>query len=124
MKASSTWTMFSWAWLWSLAPSSPVSLLSCSVDSWFAPGRSPPANHKPGTLGANPFASRGTDMTSPPPKTSDQNPTMLSKVPEITLYFWVIKVLCTTVGETAADLLDSDLGLGLNGTSLVMGVLL
>jgi hypothetical protein len=28
---------------------------------------------------------------------------MLSKVPEITLYFWVIKVLCTTVGETASD---------------------
>src|ERR1700704_4531022 len=63
-------------------------------------------------------------MTSPPLTTSDQNPTMLSKVPEITLYFWVIKVLCTTVGETAADLLNSDLGLGLNGTSLVMGVLL
>ena len=29
---------------------------------------------------------------------------MLNKVPEITLYFWVIKILCTTVGETAADL--------------------
>ena len=26
---------------------------------------------------------------------------MLNKVPEITLYFWVIKILCTTVGETA-----------------------
>jgi hypothetical protein len=28
---------------------------------------------------------------------------MLNKVPEITVYFWVIKVLCTTVGETFAD---------------------
>lgn len=31
--------------------------------------------------------------------------TMLNKVPEITLYFWIIKVLCTTVGETGADAL-------------------
>ena len=31
---------------------------------------------------------------------------MLNKVPEITLYFWIIKVLCTTVGETAADFLN------------------
>jgi uncharacterized membrane-anchored protein len=27
---------------------------------------------------------------------------MLNKVPEITVYLWVIKVLCTTVGETFA----------------------
>ena len=32
---------------------------------------------------------------------------MLNKVPEITLYFWIIKVLCTTVGETAADYLNT-----------------
>ena len=30
---------------------------------------------------------------------------MLNKVPEVTLYFWVIKILCTTVGETASDYL-------------------
>ena len=45
---------------------------------------------------------------------------MLNKVPEITLYFWVIKVLCTTVGETAADYLNDNLGLGLTKTSYVM----
>lgn len=50
--------------------------------------------------------------------------TMLNKVPEITLYFWVIKVLCTTVGETAADFLNVNLNLGLSGTSIVTGVLL
>jgi uncharacterized membrane-anchored protein len=50
---------------------------------------------------------------------------MLNKVPEITLYFWIIKVLCTTVGETAADYLNTNLGLGLSGTSYVMsGVLI
>lgn len=49
---------------------------------------------------------------------------MLNKVPEITLFFWVIKILCTTVGETFADFLNTNLNLGLTGTSLVMGVLL
>jgi uncharacterized membrane-anchored protein len=28
---------------------------------------------------------------------------LLNKVPEVTLYFWIIKVLCTTVGETFSD---------------------
>ena len=49
---------------------------------------------------------------------------MLNKVPEITIYFWIIKVLCTTVGETAADYLNEVLHFGLTGTSLVMSVLL
>jgi uncharacterized membrane-anchored protein len=49
---------------------------------------------------------------------------MLNKVPEITVYFWVIKVLCTTVGETAADLLNEDLGLGLTNTTYLMTAVL
>ena len=49
---------------------------------------------------------------------------MLNKVPEVTLIFWVIKVLATTVGETAADFLNVDLGLGLAVTSIIMAVLL
>lgn len=49
---------------------------------------------------------------------------MLSKVPEVTLYFWVIKILCTTVGETASDFLNLNLGLGLAGTSVALGALL
>ncbi len=49
---------------------------------------------------------------------------MLSKVPEVTIYFWIIKVLCTTVGETAADFLNINLGLGLTITTIVMGVFL
>jgi uncharacterized membrane-anchored protein len=49
---------------------------------------------------------------------------MLNKVPEVTIYFWVSKVLATTVGETAADFLNTNLGLGLTGTSLVMTALL
>lgn len=49
---------------------------------------------------------------------------MLNKVPEITLYFWVIKILCTTVGETFADNLNENLGLGLTNTSYIMGAVL
>jgi uncharacterized membrane-anchored protein len=48
----------------------------------------------------------------------------LVKVPEITLYFWLIKVLSTTVGETFADWLTNNVGLGEQGTFWVMaGVL-
>ncbi len=49
---------------------------------------------------------------------------MLNKVPEITIFFWIIKVLATTVGETAADFLNINLNLGLTGTTLIMSGLL
>jgi uncharacterized membrane-anchored protein len=49
---------------------------------------------------------------------------MLNKVPEITLYFWVIKVLCTTVGETASDYLSDNVGLGLTKTTFITASLL
>jgi uncharacterized membrane-anchored protein len=49
--------------------------------------------------------------------------TLLNKVPEVTVFFWVIKILATTVGETAADFLATNLGLGLGGTTLIMSVL-
>ena len=46
---------------------------------------------------------------------------ILSMVPEVTLFFWVIKVLCTTVGETFADYINGKLGDNLNTTTIVMG---
>src|SRR3954464_9221883 len=49
---------------------------------------------------------------------------LLSKVPEVTVFFWIIKVLATTVGETAADFLNENLNLGRTGTALVMPILL
>ena len=36
---------------------------------------------------------------------------MLNKVPEVTLIFWIIKVMSTTVGETGADYLAVHVGL-------------
>jgi uncharacterized membrane-anchored protein len=59
-----------------------------------------------------------------PTTSSDTGCTLLNKVPEVTLYFWLIKILCTTVGETAADYLNDTLGWGLSRTSLFMAVLL
>jgi uncharacterized membrane-anchored protein len=47
---------------------------------------------------------------------------MLNKVPEATIFFWLIKIMATTIGETAADYLNVDLNLGLTNTTYVMGV--
>ena len=50
--------------------------------------------------------------------------TILNKVPEVTIFFWIIKVLCTTVGETVSDFLDVNFNLGLTGTAAIMGICL
>ena len=55
---------------------------------------------------------------------NDNTKRMLNKVPEVTLAFWIIKIMATTVGETAADFLNAKLNFGLTGTSIVMGTLL
>ena len=49
---------------------------------------------------------------------------MLSKVPEVTFWFWIIKILCTTVGESFADWINVGLGLGLTLTALIFSVVL
>ena len=49
---------------------------------------------------------------------------MLNKVPEVTVFFWVIKVLCTTVGESFADYINETLGFGLTNTTLVFSAAL
>ena len=46
---------------------------------------------------------------------------MLNKVPEVTLAFWVIKIMSTTVGETGADYLAVHVGLG---TAITDGIML
>jgi uncharacterized membrane-anchored protein len=49
---------------------------------------------------------------------------LLSKVPEVTVWFWIIKILCTTVGESFADWINKTLGLGLDVTALIFTVIL
>lgn len=48
----------------------------------------------------------------------------LNKVPEVTIAFWIIKILSTTVGETGADYLAVHVGLGAALTTIVMLLLL
>jgi uncharacterized membrane-anchored protein len=49
---------------------------------------------------------------------------LLSKVPEVTVWFWIIKILCTTVGESFADWINVSLGVGLSLTALIFTVVL
>ena len=49
---------------------------------------------------------------------------MLNKVPEVTVIFWAIKILSTTVGETGADYLAVHVGLGASLTAICMTGLL
>lgn len=49
---------------------------------------------------------------------------MLNKVPEVAALFWIIKIMATTVGETAADFLSAKLNLGLTGTTVMMVIAL
>jgi len=48
----------------------------------------------------------------------------LIKVPAVTLSFWIVKILCTTVGETGADYLAVGAGLGQGLTRTMMASLL
>ncbi|SDP43553.1 Uncharacterized membrane-anchored protein [Phyllobacterium sp. YR620] len=47
-----------------------------------------------------------------------------NRVPEVTIDFWLIKLMAVTMGETAADYLAVNLGLGLMATSLIMTAVL
>jgi len=49
---------------------------------------------------------------------------LFNKVPRVTVDFWIIKLLAVTVGETAADYMNLDLGLGLSLTSWILTVFL
>ncbi|MGC5166781.1 hypothetical protein [Luteimicrobium sp. DT211] len=49
---------------------------------------------------------------------------MLNKVPEVTVYFWIIKILCTTVGESFADYINETLGFGLTNTTVLFSAVL
>src|SRR5215470_4464449 len=48
----------------------------------------------------------------------------LSKVPEVTLVFWIVKIAATTLGETGGDSFTMTLNWGyLAGTALFLGLL-
>jgi uncharacterized membrane-anchored protein len=84
-------------------------------------GRSPPGGQERARLGPASFPRMTATHTF---SAGQLGRRMLNKVPEITFFFWVIKIMCTTVGETAADYLNVDLGFGLTNTTYVTGALL
>ncbi|KYH43119.1 hypothetical protein AZH51_01325 [Branchiibius sp. NY16-3462-2] len=47
-----------------------------------------------------------------------------NKVPEVIIWFWIIKILCTTVGESFADWINTTLGVGLTNTALLFTAVL
>ena len=49
---------------------------------------------------------------------------MQNKIPAVTIFFWIIKIMATTVGETGADFLIFNVHLGLSLTSLLAGIVL
>ena len=49
---------------------------------------------------------------------------MFNKVPEATIFFWIVKIMATTVGETISDYFNSTLGWGLVGTFALMASVL
>jgi uncharacterized membrane-anchored protein len=48
----------------------------------------------------------------------------VNRVPEVTVEFWFIKLMAVTMGETAADYLAVNMGLGLSATSALMTAVL
>lgn len=65
-----------------------------------------------------------TSTTVPTPAAPGAARRLLNKVPEVTIWFWIIKILCTTVGESFADWISVDLGVGLINTSLIFTAVL
>ncbi|MBI2717389.1 MAG: hypothetical protein HY245_04500 [Rhizobiales bacterium] len=51
-------------------------------------------------------------------------PVTYNRVPQVTVDFWLIKLMAVTVGETAADYLAVNLGYGLSATSWFMSAVL
>jgi len=44
----------------------------------------------------------------------------MKKIPEITIYFWVMKICATTLGETAGDLLSKTMNIGYAVSSIIL----
>src|SRR4051794_33648278 len=91
---------------------------------WPTPTRRPAARHRGASLWPplhmvrwrSGSVGKGCGMTTAPSMTARR---MLNKVPEVTIYFWIIKILCTTVGESFADYINETLGFGLTKTTLL-----
>src|SRR5580658_10307307 len=68
-------------------------------------------------LAGLPTFTRGTDVSAD--AAADDKSAGFSKVPLITMSFWIVKVLATTVGETGGDALSMTLDLGYLVSTLI-----
>ncbi|NEJ25204.1 hypothetical protein GR247_34480 [Rhizobium leguminosarum] len=59
-----------------------------------------------------------------PARTETAKAVVYNRVPRVTVDFWLIKLMAVTMGETAADYLNMQMGLGLTATSLIMSAIL
>jgi uncharacterized membrane-anchored protein len=64
------------------------------------------------------------DYRSKLAETEEELPILFNRVPKVTIDFWLIKLMAVTMGETAADYLAVNMGLGLTTTSLIMSAIL
>jgi uncharacterized membrane-anchored protein len=65
------------------------------------------------------------DMTFAVPGSGKLNESALSKVPQVTLIFWIVKIFCTTLGETGGDAVTMSMNLGyLWGTLIFAAIFL
>src|SRR6185312_14553471 len=63
------------------------------------------------TMAANAFTF-SLPYSTPSTETKEVNQAISSKVPQITIAFWIIKIAATTLGETGGDALSMSLNLG------------
>lgn len=90
-------------------------------------GRASPASSIRQTAALGPQNNNGGTIMTTATKTAsadDQLVKVHNRVPYVTADFWLIKLMAVTVGETAADFLNANLGLGLSATSMIMSGLL
>jgi uncharacterized membrane-anchored protein len=58
-------------------------------------------------------------------KANNNKTDVLSKVPEVTLFFWIIKIAATTLGETGGDAVSMSMNLGYSvGTGILAAIFL
>src|SRR5580658_9960016 len=55
---------------------------------------------------------QGDSFPMPAQSGSSPNEIQLSKVPEVTLLFWILKIFCTTLGETGGDAVTMSMNFG------------
>ena len=65
------------------------------------------------------MSQKASGIGTQPVGTAPVGRTRLNKVPEPTVHFWIVKILCTTVGESCADYINSGLHFGLTNTTLM-----